>query len=225
MGDKITAVIPIRKGSTRVRHKNLRSFGNTNLLELKIETLKKVAEIDEIIVNTDSDEAIEIAKKYNVKFHKREAYFASSECSNSEFLKHLGETTQTDIFAYCPVTSPFISAETIRKCIQKFTNSTNDSLATATVVREFLWLDNKPINYKTANQPNSQDLPNILALNFGLNLIRRNDLIKFRNIVGKNPLFVELNEIEGMDIDTPFDFFIAEQYYLSVILNKKPLLD
>ena len=50
MGDKTTAVIPIRKGSTRVTNKNLRVFGNTNLLELKIETLKKVAELNEIVV-------------------------------------------------------------------------------------------------------------------------------------------------------------------------------
>ena len=39
---KITAIIPVRKGSTRCKNKNIRSFGNTNLLKLKIETLKKV---------------------------------------------------------------------------------------------------------------------------------------------------------------------------------------
>lgn len=224
MNNKITAVIPIRKGSTRVLNKNLRSFGNTNLLELKIATLKMVDKIDEIVVNTDSEEAIEIAKENDILFHRREAYFASSECSNSEFLKHLGETTETDIFAYCPVTSPFISEQTITDCIQKFIESTNDSLATATAIKEFMWLNNKPINYETANQPNSQNLPNILALNFGLNLIRKNDLIKYRNIVGINPLFVELNEIEGIDIDTPLDFFIAEQYFMRTIVNKKSLL-
>ena len=60
---KITAVIPIRKGSQRVVGKNLRSFAGSNLLEIKIENLKKVKSIDEIIVNTDSEEAIEIAKK------------------------------------------------------------------------------------------------------------------------------------------------------------------
>ena len=33
---KITAVIPVRKGSTRVKNKNIRNFGDTNLLKLKI---------------------------------------------------------------------------------------------------------------------------------------------------------------------------------------------
>ena len=58
---KITAVIPIRKGSQRVVGKNLRPFAGSNLLKIKIENLKRVKSIDEIIVNTDSEEAIEIA--------------------------------------------------------------------------------------------------------------------------------------------------------------------
>lgn len=55
---KITAVIPIRSGSQRVKDKNLREFGDTCLMELKIKNLLNVPEIDEIIVNTNSEEAI-----------------------------------------------------------------------------------------------------------------------------------------------------------------------
>ena len=60
---KITAVIPVRKGSQRVPNKNLRAFADTTLLELKIQTLLQVPEIDEIVVNTDSEEAIGIVNK------------------------------------------------------------------------------------------------------------------------------------------------------------------
>lgn len=67
---KITAVIPIRKGSQRVKDKNLRPFGDTSLMELKLSSLLKVPELDAIVVNTNSDEAIEITKRYmgGVKF-------------------------------------------------------------------------------------------------------------------------------------------------------------
>ena len=60
---KITAVIPIRSGSQRVKDKNLRPFANTTLMENKIEMLLNVQELDNIIVNTNSEEAIEIVKK------------------------------------------------------------------------------------------------------------------------------------------------------------------
>jgi CMP-N-acetylneuraminic acid synthetase len=39
---KIVAVIPIRKGSQRVKNKNFKPFGNKNLLIHKIEMLKKL---------------------------------------------------------------------------------------------------------------------------------------------------------------------------------------
>lgn len=60
---KITAVIPIRSGSQRVKDKNLRPFANTTLMENKINSLLQVPELDSIIVNGNSEEAIEIVKK------------------------------------------------------------------------------------------------------------------------------------------------------------------
>lgn len=61
---KVTAVIPVRSGSQRVRDKNLRPFGDTNLMELKIKNLLQVPELDSIIVNTNSEEAINIVDNF-----------------------------------------------------------------------------------------------------------------------------------------------------------------
>lgn len=215
---KITAVIPIRKGSQRVENKNLRPFADTSLLDLKIRTLLKVPEINEIIINTDSEKAINWVKDnyigQNVKFHRREEYFASSKCSGSEFFRHLGEVTDTDIFVYAPCTSPFIKPETISACIRQFLSLKGyDCVSTVSVIKEFLWLDGKPLNYDPTHAPNSQDLPNIQALNFGTTIIKRCDLINNCNIIGKKPLFVPTSDIESIDIDTPLDFFLAEQIY------------
>lgn len=60
---KITAVIPIRVGSQRVKNKNLRAFADTNLMELKINTLLRVPELTSIVVNTNSELAIDIVNK------------------------------------------------------------------------------------------------------------------------------------------------------------------
>ena len=60
---KITAVIPIRSGSQRVKDKNLRAFADTNLMELKIKNLLQVPELTSIVVNTNSQLAIEIVNK------------------------------------------------------------------------------------------------------------------------------------------------------------------
>ena len=81
---KITAVVPIRSGSQRVKDKNLRPFADTNLMELKLKTLLQVPELTSVVVNPNSEEAISIVNKSysgGVKTHRREEYYASSRCS------------------------------------------------------------------------------------------------------------------------------------------------
>lgn len=127
---KITAVIPIRTGSQRVKDKNLRPFADTSLMELKINTLLQVPELTSIVVNTNSEEAIQIVNKSHkgrVKIHRREEYYASSRCSGSEFFRHLGEVTDTDIFVYSPCTSPFVKPQ-VYNPVLKCSNPKHTSL-------------------------------------------------------------------------------------------------
>lgn len=227
---KITAVIPIRTGSQRVKDKNLRAFANTNLMELKIKNLLQVPELTSIVVNTNSEFAIDIVNKNyrggGVSTHRREEYYASSQCSGSEFFRHLGEVTDTDLFVYCPCTSPFIKPETVSQCINQFISTSGyDCLATVSPVKDFLWLDGNPMNYDPAHAPNSQNLPDVVALNFGVTVIRKEDLIKNSNIIGKNPQFVKTSDIESIDIDTPLDYYIAEQLYKKLVIEKERLLE
>lgn len=228
---KITAVIPVRKGSQRVKDKNLRPFAGTTLLDVKIKSLLLVPEIDSIVVNTNSEAAIELVEEEyagtKVTYHRREEYYASSQCSGSEFFKHLGEVTDTDIFIYTPCTSPFVKPETVSACIKKFLddNGKHDCVSTVSSLKEFLWLDGKAMNYDPLNAPNSQNLPDVVALNFGTTVVKREDLIKNHNIIGKKPDFVLTSDIEAVDIDTPLDFYIAEQLYIKTIIENKGILE
>lgn len=229
---KITAVIPVRKGSQRVKDKNLRPFANTTLLDNKIQMLLKVPEIDSIVVNTNSEAAIELVEtEYagtKVSYHRREEYYASSECSGSEFFKHLGEVTDTDVFIYTPCTSPFVKPETVSACIKKYkenlVSNDYDCVSTVSSIKEFMWLDGKAINYDPLNAPNSQNLPDVVALNFGTTVVSKEDLIKNHNIIGKKPDFVITSDIEAIDIDTPLDFYIASQMYQKLVIEGKDLL-
>ena len=93
--NKLTAIIPVRQGSQRVKNKNFKPFAGKSLLEHKIELTKQLP-VDEIIINTDSDYAIELAKKNNISYHKRDPYYASSECTNSEYHEYLAKVTNSE---------------------------------------------------------------------------------------------------------------------------------
>ena len=216
---KMTAVVAVRAGSQRIKNKNIRPFSDTNLLELKLQLLIKVKNIDEIIVNSDSDAMLKIAEKYNVKAQKREAYFASSEATNSDFHKHIGEVTSSDFIFLAPVCSPFISVKRHVEAIDLFLNSDCDSLTSCELVKGHLWLDGKPINYSLENVPNSQDLPDIKKLNYGISIIEKKSMIKRKSVVGLNPKFIVIDEIESIDIDDPVTFKTAEVLYENLNLN------
>tara|TARA_Y100001963_G_C6707032_1_gene412401 strand:- start:330 stop:983 length:654 start_codon:yes stop_codon:yes gene_type:complete len=210
---KITAIVPVRKGSQRVRNKNIRPFCGTNLLSIKLDTLKQVAGVDEIVVSTDCDIMLDLARAKGVTAVTREPYYASSECTNSEFFQHVAENLNTDYILYSPVTSPLISVETYNEVIKTFREKGKENIVTASLVKHHMWLNGKPLNYDIRNSPNSQDLPDIVSLNYACNIIAKDAMVKYRNIVTENPHFYILDEIESMDIDTEFDFMVAEMIY------------
>lgn len=207
----ITAVIPVRKNSQRVINKNLRLFNKKNLLIYKIEKLKQIKYIDQIIINTDSEEAIKIAKDLRVGFWRREDYYASSSCSNSEFWSHIADTTDSEYIMFTNCTSPLVKLETYNNIFKKFeeTKNVNDSLNTVTEEKNFLYLDYKALNFDPKKAPNSQELPNIVKLNFAVNILSKKLMYKKKSVIGDNPYFFKLDQIESLDIDTLFDFEFA----------------
>ena len=211
----LTAVVTVRKGSQRVKNKNLRLFAKKNLLIHKIEVLKKIKKLDEIVINTDSLEAIKIAKKLKVNFFKREDYYASSTCSNSEFWSNIAKNTNSKYIMFTHCTNPMVSEKTYKDFIKIFEKKKNffDSFNTVSDVKEFLFMKNKPMNFNPVKTPNSQDLPNIFKLNFAINILMTDQMNKTKTLIGKKPFFFKLNQVEGYDINTPLEFSFAEHLF------------
>lgn len=209
---KVTAVVPVRKGSQRVKSKNTRPFSNTTLLDLKLEVLKYVKEIDEIIVNTDCEKSIAIAKNHGVGAYRREEWYASSNVTNDIHWRHIAEVTDTDILMMAQTTSPMVKVSTYNKAIQDFINPANNygSINSVSPEKKFLWLNQNPINYEIGKTPKSQDLPNIMSLNFAVTIINKKTMYKTCNVISSNPKFIELDKIQSIDVDDMFDFEFAE---------------
>lgn len=211
----IKALVAVRSGSTRVANKNIRPFAGSNLLELKLQQLKRIVELDGIVVNSNDETMLQIAKKAGVETVKRDDYYASNSVSMSEVYKNMAENMDCDVIAYINVTNPLLKDETISKAIQLYYEKSGrcDSLNSAHLIKEFMFRDNIPINYDLRNQPRSQDLPDIAALNFAINITPRISMIENKNVVGLNPYIYVIDEVEATDIDNQIDFDFAEFYY------------
>lgn len=211
---KIVAIIPVRKGSQRVINKNIKPFGDTNLLELKIRVLKKIENIEKIIVNTDSYDMAEIARNNDCEVIIRDDFYASSNINNSDYWEHLAKSIKEEYFILCQVTSPFVKVSTYKKAIKLYFEGAYDSINSVSIEKKFLWKDDNPINYDYDHTPKSQDLDKITSLNFGITIVNRKLLEKNKNLVLEKRFFMELDKVESLDIDDEFDFEIAEYLYI-----------
>ena len=216
---KITAVIPIRSGSKRCKHKSIRKFDNTTLLELRIKILKQVEGIDIIQVNSDSDIILEKAKKMGVQTFKRDAIYASDKADGKMVYKCLSEACPTDIMLIAFTPTPFITAEDYEKCINIFKSKNCDSVISVQHKKDYMFLDKKPVNFNPLKTCKSQDLPKYYSMTFGITIVNTNFVKKNHSIWTQNPYFYEVDELKSMDIDTNFDFYICEQLYKNKMLH------
>ena len=212
---KIKALVAVRGGSQRIKNKNIRPFSNSSLLEIKLEQLKRIQELDGIVVNSDDESMLNIAKKMGCETVEREKYFASSSVCMSEVYKNMAENIDADAIVYANVTNPLIKDDTVSKAIQTYISNIEkyDSLNSAHLIKEFMYFEGKPINYDLKKQPRSQDLPNIAALNFAISIVSKEKMISSMNIVGDTPYIYIIDEYEAIDIDNMIDFEIAEYLY------------
>ena len=211
----IKALVAVRSGSTRVLNKNIRPFAGSTLLEVKLEQLKRVDIFDGIVVNSNDDTMLEIAKRMGCETVKRDPYYASNTVSMSDVYRNMAENIETDTIAYINVTNPLLEDKTLIKAVEEYYSNRGkyDSLNSAHLIKEFLFKDNLPINYDLRNQPRSQDLPDIAALNFAINILERDTMIDNKNVVGVKPQIYIIDEVEATDIDNPIDFEFAEFVY------------
>lgn len=217
----IKALIPVRAGSQRVKNKNIRPFADSSLLEIKIKQMQRIKELDGVIVNSDSDEMLDIAKSLDAETIKRDSYYASSEVSINEVYVDLANHCDSDVILFADATNPLIKDDTVRLALKKYYDNINEynSCNTVNVIKMFLWQNGKPINYSEDKKPRSQDLPDIYAINSAINIISREDMIKYRAFVANKPFLLPVSDIEGLDIDNEIDFEFAEFMYKKYRMN------
>ena len=150
MSKTITAVIPVKQHSSRLPGKNILPFGNSNLLLHKIEQLKQVKGLTDIIVSSDSDEMLGMAEKAGVIALKRPIEYANESVPFGEFLDYLCRVLPNEHIMWACVTSPLVEPYLYNKAINLYFEKLKegyDSLITCLPCQSFYMDEKGPINY------------------------------------------------------------------------------
>lgn len=214
MNQTITAVIPVKGNSSRLPGKNILPFGDSNLLVHKIRQLKKVSAITDIIVSSDSDIMLEMAKKEGVAAIKRPTQYADESVPFGMFLEYLCTIVPNEHILWACATSPLVEPYLYDRAIPLYFNKLNegfDSLITVLPCQSF-YLDEKgPLNFKTGlEHKNSEQLQPIYHFTNGINLAPKNKIQEWHYNFGPNPYRLLVNKREAVDIDDIYDYECAK---------------
>lgn len=223
--EKVTFFLPTRKGSQRVKNKNTRPFAGINggLVENKIRQLIQTKNIDEIILSTNDECCIEIARKYETSCNRLRIIERPNElCLDTTNLQDLicyvPTITDADHILWGHVTTPICSADEYDKAIELYKLKLvegYDSLIGVSELKNFLLnKDAKLINNTTPLPwPRTQDLESLYEINHTMFLAKRNVYELLKNRIGERPVLHIMDKMKSFDVDWEEDFSIAEVIY------------
>ena len=97
MKKELLAIIPARSGSKRIKNKNIKNFLGKPLIAYAISHAKKIPFVDRVVVDTDSQKILSIAKKYGAETpYLRPRKLASDKAQVIDAIIHLLNTLKKD---------------------------------------------------------------------------------------------------------------------------------
>lgn len=214
-------VIPARGGSKRLPHKNILPLKGKPLLAYTLEAIKATGLKIPTYVSTDDERVADVARTYpGVEVVMRPAEFASDTASTESVLLHvldiLAERGQAPRWLMTlPPTSPFRSADTIRKFAESTAGCANDidCLMSVTEDRSDFWRmhDDGRMQRLFPEAPRrQQDRTPLFEENSAVYMSRAQALRDTGFILGNSVRGIAIPSIEGFDINTAEDMRLAE---------------
>jgi CMP-N-acetylneuraminic acid synthetase len=182
---KITAMIPARIGSERLKYKNLRILGGKPVINYAIEAAKSAGIFDNIYINSDELIFSEIANKNKIQFYLRPKKLGSSSTQSDEVVFDFLSNNKTDLLVWVNPIAPLQTGSEIKNAIDFMINNKFDTVITSK--KEFFHsiYENNPINFKINEKfAKTQDLKPIQSLVYSLMMWKSKSFIKTFNSKG-----------------------------------------
>ena len=228
---RILCVIPVRGGSKGIPRKNLREIAGKPLVAWTI--LQALAARDElagehelrVVVSTDDQELAAIARQYGAEVpFMRPAHLAEDTTATEPVIEHAidfyaGEGWAPEAVMLLQATSPVRLPGTLARAVRQFVENGKDSMVGR-------WYpDAEPTaEFEVMARPRRQELTKETYRyreNGSMYITKTCVYTEHHNRLAGYPggsidLFI-LDEIEGVDIDAPIDFSVAEHQLAQIL--------
>ena len=218
---KVLAVITARGGSKGLTRKNILDLAGSPLIAWTIKAAKESKFISKVILSSDDEEIIEVAKRYDCEVpFKRPSYLATDNATSVDVLNHAIE--------YCPgydfvillqPTSPLRTAKQIDDACKLYERSLADTLVSVMFFPKFC-MDGKLMSVRAGYLVPPP--PPRMPLDQGKTLVRNGPAIlieKFERLRDEKTLYGAktipflMDFKSSIDIDDGDDFWLAEAIF------------
>jgi len=212
---RVLGVIPARGGSKGVPRKNLRDVRGKPLIAWAIEEGLKSAYIDRLILSSEDDEIMRVARLHgcDVPFRRPAELAQDSSPGIDPVLHAIRELPGYDYVALLQPTSPLRVVEDIDGCIETCVRSGSPACVSISRCQQHPFLMYytdaagrlAPVLPAASGFYRRQDYPDVFLLNGAVYVAEVTWLLENKSFVGKDTLGYEMPPERSIDIDTEAD--------------------
>lgn len=213
----VTALLPMKAHSERVKEKNFRDFCGRPLFRWMLDTLLSVPGVDRVVINTDAREKLQAAglpETERVILRERKPELCGDLVSMNRIIADDIANVAADIYLMTHTTNPLLGRDTVESALatyaQALADRTHDSLFTVNRVQtRFYRANGSAVNHDPSNLIRTQDLEPWFEENSNLYLFTRESFAATGARIGKRPLLYATPRLESVDIDDQADWDFA----------------
>lgn len=215
----VVSIIPARGGSKGVGLKNIKIMAGRPLVYYQIKNALASKYIDDIVVTSDYEYILDYAKRFDVLLRRRPDELANDYVTLDpviydalKYAEKFNDLTY-DIVTTQQPTSPLLRKDTLDNAIETLVTEELDTVVPVVEDHHLWWKkSNGKIIPDYKERLNRQQIsPKYKET--GAFLITRRGFVKKHTRFGDNVGIYILSEIECVDIDTPIDWYIAENLF------------
>ena len=235
---KVVAIVPARGNSKRVPRKNMKLLGNKPLIQYTLDAALNAKSIETVFVTTEDDEIGDFCFNYGngkVRVIRRPAYLSRDDVQNDEVTLQAYRVIQEkgyepDTLVLLQPTSPFRSSDDVDGAVSLYLGNSPLKETVVAVYRDykFHWAEDVGHIYESGHNAEKRlgkqwikDSEGLYAENGAVYVF---DAARFgaeRNVRMSPFIPYVMSEERSLDIDTEFDWLVAEQLVAQGFGNDK----
>jgi N-acylneuraminate cytidylyltransferase/CMP-N,N'-diacetyllegionaminic acid synthase len=212
-------LIPARSGSKGVPRKNIKAMAGKPLLAHTVEAAAEAETINRVLVSTDDEEIQSVARSAGAEVpFLRPDRLATDEAATEPVVEHTlsmldsEEGYTPDAVVLLQPTSPLRDAEDIDEAVRQYRKTDAVSLVSVTVDHSNRWQRTpdsaEQLNYVDAGR--RQEKSPEFVENGAIYITDTSAFLETANFRAGTTTLYEMDQPKSIDIDTEFDFWLAE---------------